>query len=230
MNQYERFSRRKILASLGTVGAVVGTAGVGAVMFSGTGVAIDADSLRADAVALTSNNGEVERLTLRPDLRYTWDGLDAAPETMSFSVGVRLADGDEGFAAVATEETRVDADGLAGAGNYRFSRASDLVGPDGPLDEATFEPEKGGGREDLTTETEVGVEVAGTLTDADGNRYVDAASTTYTVSVTNEGAGNRTGGRAGTGGSAAGKDPGKGGGSGGGDGRDDGRGRESAGN
>ncbi|MFC4358068.1 hypothetical protein ACFO0N_08925 [Halobium salinum] len=207
-----------MLGYVGTAGVVLGTAGVGAVMFSGTGVAIDADSLRADAVTLTSNNGEVERLTLRPDLVFSWDGLDATPETMSFSVDVRLAGTGEAFTSLTTEETSVGADGLAGEERYRFSRAYDLVGS-GPLDEADFEPEKGGGREDLTAETEVGVRVTGRLTDAAGNQYVDGGSTTYTVSVTNEGAGNRTGGRAGTGGNAAGKDPGRGSGGGNGNGR-----------
>ncbi|WP_225335353.1 hypothetical protein [Halomicrobium urmianum] len=68
--------RRSVLKYLGTSGAVAAGSGLGLTMFSGSGAAASADISASNPEALSSDDGSVDEVFIKPSLSVSWDGFD----------------------------------------------------------------------------------------------------------------------------------------------------------
>lgn len=195
--------RRGVLKRIGVIATAGTAAGAGVVLTQQPGMAIDPTSFSASDLSYTSNSGEVQSLTLQPDLDYNWTGLDNQPQSITFTLSVKIDGSGNGFSQVAQETEQLDSTtALTGSAEYTFGKAYDIVGS-GPLDEETFEPSQKGNKEANTKTTTVGVEIVGDLSTTN-TTYSSTRTTTYDVSITNKKGSSQTGGSAGTGGSVGG--------------------------
>ncbi|WP_225335356.1 hypothetical protein [Halomicrobium urmianum] len=68
--------RRSVLKYLGTSGVVAAGSGLGLTMFSGSGAAASADISASNPEALSSDDGTVDEVFIKPSLSVSWDGFD----------------------------------------------------------------------------------------------------------------------------------------------------------
>ncbi|WP_226022978.1 hypothetical protein [Halomicrobium salinisoli] len=68
--------RRSVLKYLGTSGAVAAGSGIGMTLLSGSGAAASADISASNPEALSSDDGSVDEVFIKPSLSVSWDGFD----------------------------------------------------------------------------------------------------------------------------------------------------------
>ena len=201
--------RRRALSRIGAA-ATAGIAGIaGFQYFTRPVFAIDAESLSAADVDIASDDGRIEDVFLKPDLTYSWDGLDADPEEIEFVVSIEEGVDDGDYEGLGSETADLSSTGRdVTDGSYAFEKQLSLV-RDGPWDRDDFRSGRDG-----TTRTvgPIGVRIGGYLETDDGE-YSDTKTAEFSVNVTNNsvefgsgGGGNDStgggiGGDAGTGGS-----------------------------
>mgnify|MGYP000315485670 FL=1 len=69
--------RRSVLKYLGTSGVVAAGSGLGVTLLSGSGAAASADISASNPEALSSDDGSVDEVFIKPSLSVSWDGFDA---------------------------------------------------------------------------------------------------------------------------------------------------------
>ena len=181
--QSRGIDRRKALKRIGSL-ATLGAAGVaGLQLFSRPAFAIDTETFSADDVGISSKNGKVEDIWLKPDLTYSWDGLDSNPENIEFTMSVENPALD-GTSTVLGSETDTDpAQALIEEdGEYTFQNQLSLI-DDGPWSEGNFRAKK---NESPKSVGPIDVTVEATLTTVEGTTFTDTKTDAFTVTVANE--------------------------------------------
>lgn len=207
-NHQDGINRRTALRRLGSL-ATIGAVGIGGIQFlSRPAFAIDAETFSAADVGISSKNGKINDVWLKPDLTYSWDGLDSNPTSIKFTMSVETPALDGTMTVLGSETDNSPAQALVEeAGEYTFQNPLSLI-TDGPWTANEFRA-TGGGSQQVVGPIDVTVEA--TLTTADGTTYTDAKTDAFSVTTTNQNAsfgsssegdatGGGVGGTAGTGG------------------------------
>lgn len=195
--QWMTTSRRGFLSALGAATAV------GSPTTASGRVSIAPGTFTAADVSISSKNGRVDDVWVRPGrLRYSWDGLDADPERLQFTVLVdgpsqngapNTGTGTDTMAELGTETDDAigaDTDGLEGTGRFSFGSQYSLIA-DGPWTRRDFRNRRRGSTRTVGT---IEVAVVGTLSTAT-RAYEDVRRAAFDVTVTRERApGNGNGG------------------------------------
>ncbi|WP_157971557.1 hypothetical protein [Halorussus litoreus] len=210
-------TRRTALKLFGGLAGVGGASALGLGAFSQSGRAtVNDNSFTAEDVELSSDDGSVTDIWLRPDLTYSWDGLNSPPTGITFTVEAETPGGD--YETLGSEDDGSVSGGTAGSDAYQFDNQCSLL--DGAWTPGDFEPPQ--------NETEktgpIRVRVTAELRNGDGSSpYTDAAEAQFSVVVSDDevefgdGDGSGIDGEAGTGGSTGGGSNGDGGDGGNGD-------------
>lgn len=176
----DRRKALKRIGSLATIGAV-GVAGVQ--LLSRPAFAIDAETFSADDVGITSKNGKVSDIWLKPDLTYSWDGLDSNPQRIEFTMSIENPALDGTSAVLGSETDTNPAQALVEEdGEYTFQNQLSII-DDGPWSEGDFRAKK---NESPKTVGPIDVTVEATLTTVEGQTFTDAKTDAFTVTVNNE--------------------------------------------
>jgi hypothetical protein len=170
-------TRRTLLKVAGGTVVAGGAAALGVQYASGPAVA--ARGLGADDVSVTSADGELQELTIAPEVTVEWENYrDVRAVSLRFR-----ADGPQSNGTVIDWTRRtLDSPQSSGEREFEFDTATMLSQNGGPLDASSFGAEEG-----ETAENDVIVSMDLRLVDADENRVesrTPIAQTTYTVSVT----------------------------------------------
>ena len=175
--------RRKALKRIGSL-ATIGTVGVAGVqLLSRPAFAIDSETFTADDVGITSKNGKVSDIWLKPDLTYSWDGLDSNPQRIEFTMSIENPALDGTSAVLGSETDTNPAQALVEEdGEYTFQNRLSII-DDGPWSEGDFRAKK---NESPKTVGPIDVTVEATLTTVEGQTFTDVKTDAFTVTVNNE--------------------------------------------
>lgn len=196
-------TRRTALKLFGGLAGVGGASALGLGVFSQSGRAtVNDGSFTAADVELSSDDGTVTDIWLRPDLAYSWEGLNSPPETVSFTVEAETPSLDGGYELLGSEDDTEISGGTTGEDAYEFAAKLSLM--DGSWVPSDFQPTEGAEKETGP----ITVRITAELQNGDENSpYTDSATAEFSVIVTDDevtfGGTNDTGinGEAGTGGS-----------------------------
>jgi hypothetical protein len=193
---------RRSLGKLVGSAATAGAAAAAGIVFIPQSAVAATTTLSASDVSLSSNAGQLQTLTVQPDIDYEWNGLDSSPQRIDFYVEARLPDASGGattFEQIGTEGTTISSSALESSSSksYSFQSAVSILGHSA-IDDKDFE--KNG--EGWTKETTVDIQVRTVLTDTDSTTYSDTPQASFTVTLTNETGGVNSGGNANPSGSA----------------------------
>lgn len=200
--------RRQALSKIGATAAagIIGIAGFQ--HFTRPAFAIDAESLSAADVDIASDDGRIQDVFLKPDLTYSWDGIDADPEEIEFVVSIQDGLDDDDYEKLGSERAYFSSSGRKVTdGSHAFENELSLV-KDGPWEKDDFHVEDDG---ETHTVGPIGIQIEGKL-EAGDSEHSDTKTAEFEVNVTNnsvefgpgdgsDSAGGGIGGNAGTGGS-----------------------------
>lgn len=174
--------RRTLLKRLGSV-ATIGAAGVAGIGFlSQPAFAIDSETFTADDVGIFSKNGKVEDIWIKPDLTYSWDGLDSTPQKIEFTMSVETPALDGTSTVLGSETDTSPTQALVGEDEYTFQNELSLI-DDGPWSASTFRAQ--GSRAQKTTGP-IDVTVEAVLTTVEGQTFTDTKTDAFTVTTSNQ--------------------------------------------
>lgn len=194
-------TRRAVGKLVGGAATAGGAAAAGLVFMPESALAATT-TLSASDVVITSNAGQLQTLTVQPDMEYEWNGLDNPPDRIDFYVETRLPNGSAGettFEQVGTEGTTISSTALESSSTktYSFQNTVSILAHSA-IDDQDFEDTGDG----WTKDTAVDVQVRTVLTDDTGMTYSDTPQDSFTVSLTNEQGSVTSGGTANTNGTA----------------------------
>lgn len=200
-NRSVGLTRRSVVKLVGGAATAGGAAAAGIVFIPESAVAATT-TLAASDVSLTSNAGQLQTLTVQPDMDYEWNGLDSSPDRIDFYVETRLPNGSGAattFEQIATEGTTISSSALESSSpkTYSFQNTVSILNHSA-IDDQDFEDTGEG----WTKETVVDLQVRTVLTDGAGTTYSDTPQASFTVTLTNETGGVNSGGNANPSGSA----------------------------
>lgn len=200
-NRSIELSRRAVGKLVGSAATAGGAAAAGIVFMPKAAVAATT-SLTASDVSMTSNAGQLQTLTVQPDMDYEWNGLDSAPKRIDFYVETRLPGGSSSettFEQIGTEGTTISSSAYESSSSktYSFQNTVSIL-DHSAIDDQDFEKTGDG----WTKETVVDIQVRTVLTDEAGTTYSDTPQASFTVTLTNEQGSVNSGGNANTDGSA----------------------------
>jgi len=188
-----RSTLRKAGASLTALAAVGG-----GVLLSGSEPALAASGLTADDVTVTTNDGQLNTLTITPDITVSWTGMQEQVATVAVTWFVKTNATSETHFGSNPKKLTVDTPLKQGSLSHTYSSPLDLLNV---LSASTFEATTDGG----STSTDVTLSMNAELRNSNSGTITSKTDVlgpkTYTVTVKNESSSVSSSGTANTGGS-----------------------------
>ena len=188
-------SRRRVL---GTAGAILGAgaaAGAGGVVMSEPAIQVSSaetttqgtdendDGFTANNVEILSNAGEVEDITVRPNLDIAWDGLNSEPEEVAFTVDVNGSSGGTDYTQIDSETFTIGTGALDGSQkNNQFDGATSIFAAGWSQSDFEDDGQAAGPGGAFTVEG-ISIRIEAELRTENENTFTDTVSDAFSVTV-----------------------------------------------
>lgn len=162
--------------------------------------AVAATGLTASDVTVSTNDGELNALTVEPNVTVSWSGMEEQVATVAATWNVKTNSNSEEPFGPTPEKIAVDTPTKDGEVSHTYSDALGLLGGD-PLSASNFEAAIDGGTENTDVTLSMDVELRDASSNVITSRTEVLGPKTFTVTVTNESSSVSASGTANTGGS-----------------------------